>query len=180
MDWKAFLSNNKDSILKRWLEYLLDTYPPDTQRFLKIQKDQFANPVRSIFQKDLSNILDWLISERDEKELKQLLDGIVRVRAVQDFEPSSALSFIFELKEIIKEAFMSKGSIDGELKATEDIYRKVDRIALFAFDVYMGCREKIFKLMADEAANRVSGLLRKKGLLSEIPGWGKSQANNIS
>lgn len=178
MEWKRLLSNKKESILKTWLNFILETYPIDTQRFLKTQKDQFANPVRSIFQKDLANIFDWLISEGEEEDLRPFLDGIVRVRAIHDFEPSKALAFIFKLKDIIRDTI--DAPINGGIENLEHIYQKVDRIALCAFDVYMNCREKIYKLMADESVNRVSGLLRKKGLLSEIPVWGESERNNIN
>jgi len=180
MNLRELLSNNRETILKGWLKFILETYPPDTQRFLKKQKDQFANPVRSIFEKEIQNVFDWLISDKGQEELKPSLDGIVRVRAIQDFEPSKALSFIFKLKDIIKETIQKQDSSNRLIKEADQLYGRVDEILLCAFDIYMTCREKIYKLRADEAVNQVSGLLRKKGLLCEIPQWGEAQSNNTT
>jgi len=35
----------------------------------------------------------------------------------------------------------------------------------------MKCREKIYEISANHAKNQVSGLLRKSGLICEIPEW---------
>ena len=48
---------------------------------------------------------------------------------------------------------------------------RIDDVVLLAFDLYMGCREKIFEIRADQAKRQVSGLLQRAGLISEITPW---------
>ena len=45
MTVEKILFEKKDAIRDRWHQAVLDTYHPDTRRFFKKQKDQFANPV---------------------------------------------------------------------------------------------------------------------------------------
>jgi len=39
------LSQKRAAILGRWFQLILETYPADTSRFLKKEKDRFVNPV---------------------------------------------------------------------------------------------------------------------------------------
>jgi hypothetical protein len=107
----------------------------------------------------------------DRERVAPFLDGIIRIRAVQDFSPSQAIAFIFQLKKVIREALDKE---IGEHQLSDDLLvleSKIDDLALVAFDVYMGCREKIYALSANEARNQVYRLLQKKGLMAEIPEW---------
>ena len=62
-----------------------------------------------------------------------------------------------------------------ELLALES---RLDDAALMGFDVYMGCREKVYEIRACEAQNRVSGLLRRMGLIADIPAWDSEEKKN--
>ncbi len=53
-----------------------------------------------------------------------------------------------------------------ELAALES---RIDDMALLAFDLFMGCREKIYELRANEVRNRTVRLLKKADLIVEIP-----------
>ena len=46
---------------------------------------------------------------------------------------------------------------------------RIDDLALLAFDVYMNCREKLYEIKANEAKNQVSRLLKKAGMIVELP-----------
>lgn len=166
MAQNEILKRSKDTILKRWTEKIFKSYPEETRRFLDTQKDQFQNPVRHIFKKELNRLLNELIDSFNRDNIEGALDNIIAIRAVQDFTPSEALSFIFDLKGIIEEN-MGGGIVD--------IFKRIDEMALIAFDIYMQRKETIYRLRANAMANQVSGLLRKKGLLSELSQWGASQ-----
>ena len=171
MKLEKLLSEESPAILKRWLQLILETYPPDTHRFLKKQKDRFANPVRYTISKEIENIYKAFFQEIDTEKISSFLDNIVKIRAVQDFSPSQAISFIFLLKRVIRERLgkrIRQNHLSEELLIFES---KIDEMALLAFDIYMKRREKLYELRANEAKNQVSRLLERAGLINEIPKW---------
>jgi hypothetical protein len=80
-------------------------------------------------------------------ELSSAIDGIVRIRAVQEFTPSAAVGFVYTLRGILREE-LADAALDPAGHAA--LERGVDRLALVAFDVYMQCREKIFEIRVRE------------------------------
>jgi hypothetical protein len=47
------------------------------------------------------------------------------------------------------------------------IERRIDELALLAFDLYMSCREKIFDLTANETKKRTFSAFARAGLIKE-------------
>jgi RsbT co-antagonist protein rsbRD N-terminal domain len=173
MKLEELLTQRASRILKRWLDFIFDTYPEDAQRFLRKQKDSFANPVGSTLSRELETLCLEFLGKADPDRMASALEGIVRIRAIQGFAASEAVAFIFFLKRIIREE-TDKELREGRL-ATEELLAlesRLDDLAMQAFDVYMACKEKVFEIRAREAQNHVSGLLRRAGLTVEIPEWG--------
>ena len=171
MKLEKLLSEKRSDILKKWLQMILETYPGDAQRFLKEQKDPFANPVRYAFQKEMEQVFHELMGSIDPERAVPFLDKIICIRAVQDFTASQAVSFVFFLKrairELLEEEIREKGLMD-DLSVVE---ARIDELALLSFDIYMRRKEKLYQLRANEAKTRVSGLLKRAGLVCEIPEW---------
>ena len=162
MKLEKLLSEKGPAILDRWLKLTLESYPVDTQRFLKKQKDPFANPVRHTISKELENIYKGLLKGVDREGVSPFLDSIIRIRAVQDFSPSQAIAFVFLLKQVIRKV-LDKEIREHHLSA--DLFlleSKIDDLGLIAFDVYMGCREKLYSLSAKEAGIRGIGCCKRK------------------
>lgn len=170
-----FLSENKTAIVSTWFNEILATYPSDTSNFLKNKKDRFANPVGQTIFAGMEGLLTQIIAGLktgevlNKAEIDLLLDGIVRIRAIQDFKPSEAVGFISGLKNIVsnqvKDAKKSASvPSEGELM---ELGRLLDDLLLRAFDIYMGCREKIYELKANEARNLTFRLLRQANLINE-------------
>ena len=163
------LAQRKTAIVKKWFAATIETYPSDTAKFIKSQKDPFANPVgRTIFQ-GLKALFDQLLKETDHEAMRSLLDPIIRIRAVQNFSPSQATGFIFFLKDVIrnnlkKEDFQAQ--LFNELLVFES---KIDELSLIAFNLYMQCREKIYELKANEMKNRTFRAFERAGLVREMP-----------
>ncbi|KKM09744.1 hypothetical protein SY88_16165 [Clostridiales bacterium PH28_bin88] len=157
-----FLSNRKAAIIGRWLQLLLDTYPPETARFLLREKDRFANPVGSTVHQGIEGLYDELLQGVDPAKVYPLVDQIARIRAVQDFSPSRALNFIFLLKKLIREELggeISAGRVSvGELLGFES---NIDDLALLFFDAYMECREKICEIRINEVKKTTHKLLQR-------------------
>ncbi len=159
---KEILKSKRSEILKSWSQFIRDTYPPETSRFLQSQPDEFANPVGAAIGRVTDQLFDLLV-EKDLpwEEAARILDDLVRLRAVQDFSPSHAVGFIFLVKRAVRNAALGELQDKGlwaELLAFES---KVDNLALTAFDLYMKCREKIYELRATEIRNRTSRILER-------------------
>lgn len=172
----AELLEQKRSIIQdRWVDLILETYPPDAKRFLGKQKDPFANPVGTTIVREIENIYGELLTGPDPERLAPCLDRIIRIRAVQEFTPSRAVSFVFLLKRAVRSVLEKEIRRHGLLEEWTVIESGIDEMAMLAFEIYMKCREKIYEIRAKEAKNQVSRLLRRAGLVSEIPEWDAAQ-----
>jgi len=159
------LKKKSPKIVKKWQDSLIASYPEDTQRFLKKEKDEFANPVGYIFKNELERLYNGFVDE-DQDKINSSLMEIIRVRAVQDFFPSTAINFILELKEIIKdETNWESFSIEEK----EVLDKKIISLLLSAFDIYEQCRQKLYDLRVHEIKRHVMGLLKMANLIYEIP-----------
>ena len=170
MKLENLLFQKSSTILARWIDLTLGTYPSDAHRFLKKQKDRFANPVGTTISREIENLYHELLRGMHTENLSPLLDRIIRIRAVQDFSPAQAIAFIFILKGVIRselEKELREKELAEELLAFES---RIDDLALLAFDIYMKCREKIYEIRVNETTNHVSRLLQKAGLICELPG----------
>ncbi len=167
MTLEKFLSEKRSDILKKWFDLILETYPADTSTFLRSQKDPFTNPVGQTIYQGMGNILDELIGSASG-DLSEFLDNIIRVRAVQDFSPSQAVSFVFSLKKVVrgalKEGFQGNFPYE-ELLALEG---RIDALALSSFDLFMKCREKLYDIKANEMRNMTFRLLQRVNDVGEV------------
>jgi len=129
---------------------------------------QFTNPVGFNFREGLEGLFDAVLQGMLPDTVTGFLDAIVRLRAVQDFSPSQSLSFIFELKKILRAA--AGAELSGDPETADELVRLdgvIDDLALFAFDLHMECREKIYALKAQEARDMTFRLLQKAQLIAE-------------
>ncbi len=166
MKLNNYLLGKKTAILKKWFDAVVETYPNETSAFLKKQKAQFTNPVGYTFAEGLEHLFDALLQGMLPDTVSRFLDSIVRLRAIQEFEPSEAVMFIFRLKKVVRQ------ELGNELLQQQEIIEglatfesSVDDLALYAFDLYVKCREKIFELKANEAKNMTFRLLQQARLI---------------
>lgn len=149
-------------------------YPADSNRFLTSETNQFANPVGYSIREKTESLFVELINEGElnRERVGSILDEIIRIRAVQDFSPSQAVTFIYLLKDVITDELRSSPEpIKDILFDAVSFYNKIDKAAMIAFDIYVKCKEKLFEIKVESAKNRVSGLLRRSDLVSETPEW---------
>jgi hypothetical protein len=97
----------------------------------------------------------------DTGKVREYLDPIVRIQAVQDFSPSEALSFIPFLKGIIKEELKGENQGTRVVEELMELETRIDRLTLLAFDLYMNCREKIYEIRLGELRNRSVGVMER-------------------
>jgi hypothetical protein len=177
MTLRELLGQKKSAILDRWFDLVLETYPADTQRFLKKQKSRFGNPVAHEISQGIEGVFDQLQTSAEAEEMSPFLDRIVRIRAVQELTPAQALSFIFGLKKVVREELA--GAVAASPLAEEVVHleARIDRLALLAFNLYMGCKQQIFELRVDEVKNRVGALLRRAKLVCDLS---ETDSDNLS
>jgi len=167
--FRDLLQKRKTSILERWFDAIIEAYPTDTSGFLKNQKDRFRNPVGHTFSQGTDSILEALIAGEGFAEGLPFLDDIIKVRAIQDFTPFQALSFVFSLKRVVREELekeIRQNQLYSELLKLES---QIDELALYAFNIYVKCREQLYELRTDELKRMTFTLLKKANLMSDIP-----------
>jgi len=164
------IAKSKRQIANDWFAILAGTYPPDTTRFLKSVKDTFSNPVGGTSHRTLEAVLDGLLEDATSEHLAHELDPLIRIRAVQTmFTPSQATAFILDLKKIIRNTLKSDlqdADMYAQLLAFE---KRIDRLLLIAFDIFVRCREKIYSMKATEEQSKFYRAFARAGLVRENP-----------
>lgn len=144
------LQRKRAVIIKKWFNAIIAEYPPDTALFLKKERDQFNNPVGQAIRSDIEEFFDEFLEDESSEKGRSLLDRVIRIRAVQDFSPGDAVAFVFTLKEIIRTEIGPDLKKSKQIEQLLSLESKIDRMALFAFQVYMDCRERVYQIKANE------------------------------
>jgi hypothetical protein len=168
MKLDKLLSQHKTALVKRWFDEVVRTYPVDTATFLKQQKDPFANPVGRTTLKGLEALFDLLTTGMDREAINSFLDPIIRIRALQNFTPSQATSFILFLKQIIRETLGKEFQNPDVMTAFMNFESKIDDLCLMAFDIYAKCRETLYQIQANEMRNTTFRAFHRAGLVKEV------------
>jgi hypothetical protein len=132
-------------IAERWIEETLRSYPKEMHSILGGNESRFRNPAGHVIKESLRTLAHELLGNMDRQVVATAIDLLVRLRAVQDFSPSAALGFIFVLRPIVAEV---SGAVQPQLD------RRIDELALMAFDRYMECREQIAGIREKEFQRR--------------------------
>jgi hypothetical protein len=164
---RELLESKQAEIVDRWCDLTLQVYPEESARLMRREKDRFQNPIGRVTHESLESLFDGIRTGRPPGEMADALDGIVRIRAVQDLSCSTALAFLFELKLAVRDVLGDEAlgrSSGTELSALE---AAIDRLALQAFDLFVLCREKIHELRVGEIKRRTSVLFER---MNDRPG----------
>ena len=172
--FKELLKERQKEILESWRERVFNTYPRDAVKFLSGQKDRFANPVGHFIHSETETILNGLINDIDPADLVESMDRIIRIRSVQEFSPSVAVSFLRQLKDTVREL------LNGELNEREnfeqylDFDGRIDDLIDMAFDNYSRCREQLLEIKIHEIKKRSAVLFERASRLNK----NKTEKNN--
>jgi len=160
MDLKQILKKNKSAFVKEWFRATIDTYPAQSAKILGKDSNRFDNPVGAATHETIEDVFDLILGDFNQEMLEKALDPVIRIRAVQAFSASEAVSFVFALKEI------------GEKILDDSVIKKfdklVDKIALASFNRLMKCKEDIFLLKATESKRRIHRAFERAGLVAEL------------
>ena len=155
----SLLSEHKDAIVEQWLAAIFATYPAETSTFLYNEKDPFANPMGHNLATGVRDLVEQLVLDPDDVDrLRPPLDVILRLRNVQEFSASQALAFVFALKDVMRRVLPLD---DAQQQAMLDFDRRVDGLALLAFDIFMSCKEKLYEIRVGEMKRRTAKLVER-------------------
>lgn len=167
MTIEKYIADKRATLLGRWFQLVIDTYPPDTVQFLKRQKDAMANPVGSSTRDGLDGILKELAQGGPCERFAPFLDRIIRIRAVQSFTPSQAVGFVPGLKGIIRDVLGKEIEEKGLAPELTALDARIEELTLLAFDLYVACRDKLNEIRLNDEKRRLHMLLRRANLLCE-------------
>jgi len=166
------LDNHAKEIIKAWTARFAGGYSSDGSRFILREQNPFDNPIGAMAKEGFTDVFTLLAgkNEPDPEAIRQKLDPVVRLRAVQTFVPSEGVAFVFPLKTVVKDA-LKKEIKEGKVtqKDLDGFFNRVDQLSLAAFDIYMACREQIYRLRASEVRTRTLNILKNKDILCEVP-----------
>jgi hypothetical protein len=168
MNLKDLLLEKKSLIVEKWFNSVINTFPSDSSHFLKKQKDCFLNPVGHTISQNICGLFDEILNDAESEKVYPYLNDIIKISAVQDFFPSKAASFIYLLRQVVRDELDSdirKHKLSEELKSFET---QLDNLTFLSFDIYMKCRERIFDIRVNEIKNMTFRLLKRANLISEI------------
>ena len=167
MELKGLLQERRSAIVAAWFETLVETYQEEARGPLRKQNAPFTNPVGFNAGQGLEGLFDGLLKGIMPAETSRFLDGIVRIRAVQNFPPSEAVRFIFRLKDVVRKELGDALHDPAAAAGLPAFESAIDDLALFAFDLYMQCRETLYDIKAKVARSMTFRLLQKAQLITE-------------
>ena len=168
MKLATLLQQKRETILDEWFDRIAESYPQAASEFLAKQADRFGNPVGHAISQSIGAIYDQVVSAMNRDDLLHALDGIIRIRSVQDFSPSEAVAFVFQLKAVMRNV------MDEQLRGPEkwddlaDLESRVDRVALLAFEKYTECREQLHQVRNREIESRAARVLGRVNAMPDI------------
>jgi len=144
------LRNQSAAIAERWLTTALAAYPDDSAAAFRRQRDRFANPVGHALRQGTRAAVETLLEGRPSDEVCSHLSEIIKIRAVQELSPSQAIGFVFALKDAVR-AELGDDTV-GPVASSElaELDRRIDEVALAAFDVYMRYRGQVYEVRISE------------------------------
>ena len=155
------LREKKESIVQKWFEAALATYPKDSAAMFGRRKDPFSNPVGHSLRVGTRAIFEGLLDEGDAQKIREHLHEIIKIRAVQDLAASEVLRFIFQLKGVVRGAIREAGDETEFSVDLAGFEERIDKVILTAFDVFVECRERLCDIRINEAKRGVSWIVRK-------------------
>ena len=164
----GFISDNLDALAGSWLDAIVGTYHEDAAGFIKGKEDRIHNPMGYAIREMVDAVLGCLARGCEGQELDSAMFPVIQMRAVQEFSPSEAVSFIILLKDAV--AGMARKEADEGLML--ELHEAVLGLLSRAFDLYSGCRERLSEIKQEELKRNLYMLLRKSDMVELKDGSG--------
>ena len=152
---RELLRRRRAEIAERWFEDALSVYPPRTVDVWRRERDRFANPVGHALREGTRTLLDALLDVADPAAVRAGLGEVLKIRAIQEMAPGTAVAFVFRLKAVLRTelgATLDDAAVRRELTELE---ARIDQAALAAFDLYVENRERLVELRIAELKRNI-------------------------
>lgn len=143
--WERIIRENRETILKRWLEFGLDLFSG---------KMAPGTPISEALADGMGMMLDGFAE--DGERFREGVSRVTRILAVHPFRPSRSLSLFRELRSILQET----GGSEGDAQFCTE---RIEGMLFEAFDLFMEHRETIYQLKVEESRSKMHMLLRRTG-----------------
>jgi hypothetical protein len=141
---------------------ILADYGEETAANWRRERDPFANPIGHTFSTEAPRLVEAVSGDGEfDTVVAAALEAIIRIRSIQELAPSRAIAFVYMLRDVILAELateLAKGAHAAEFATIE---RRIERLALLGFDLYVRCREQVLRLRQDELKRSVASLLRR-------------------
>ena len=153
---------HREAMAQRWADVVHGTYPFETVGFLRTASDRFTNPVGFCTSEAAKALMEAIFAEAPgEAAISKAVDEIMRVRAIQDFSPETAVGIFFAMKDIIRDVVMQASDKPADcMPALWALESRIDAVALLAFGAYARSREALHRLKVEESQRKHAQLLR--------------------
>ncbi len=159
------IAERSEELAGKWADLILGTYPPQTQAVWKQNLERFSNPVGHAILTATAELIPLLLAWNDADAVAKALDQLVKIRAVQDFTPSQALSFVFLFKKLLRQEFTRELSDQGALQELLAFETRVDNLAVIAFDLYVAARDQVQRMRVEEVKRAHVNIVRRANLM---------------
>lgn len=156
MELETALLERRSAIVRRCLNGIFETYPFETAQFMRSQHDRFLNPVGYSITHGMEILFEEVVGTMDAQRITTSLDEIIRIRAVQDFSPHDAISFVFLLRNTVLEELGIHDPVEAlpEGQALRSgllqFEQRIGKVAAQAMNIYVRCREQVAELKQGE------------------------------
>ncbi len=169
------LSEKKEDLAAKWYDMVLASYPKETQEVWRSNNDRFTNPVGITIKKVTGELFDLILEWKSADDLANSLEELIKIRTVQDFAPSKALSFVFLFKKLLRDEFMEELKSEGKLDELLAFEARIDNLGLIAFDIYTKNRDLIAQMRIEEVKRSHHMLLRRVNKIEDASAKGAGQ-----
>lgn len=151
---RDFLEEKKEIILDRWLDRILEDYPPEARSFFRKNKSLFSNPIGVTLRKGMEGILDQILRPLRVEEARVILEPVMKVRAVEKLPPDQGMRFILPLGEVVSEIMREENRKNLSAQGWIEFHSRINWFALLGRNLYSECREKVNQLRVKESGKR--------------------------
>lgn len=171
------LSERKEDLTAKWYDLVLSSYPKETQAVWKSNDDRFTNPVGVTIKKVTSELFDLILEWKSADNIANTLEELIKIRTVQDFAPSKALSFVFLFKKLLRDEFMEELKTENRLDELLAFEARIDNLGLIAFDIYTKNRDLIAQMRIEEVKRSHHMLLRRVNKIEDASAKGADRCS---
>ena len=168
MSCDLLLKEKRAALLSRWRDRIYESYPKEAVRFFRDERDPFKNPVGHSIRQATEVLFDAVVMDQPAAGVADALDGMIRVRAVQELSPSQAVACVFQLKQVLREALAEPAAAAAKRDALDGLFDRIDSLAAMAFEGYVRCVEQIHTIRLNELKRRTAVLAARFGMEPDL------------